>query len=271
MTQGCDTGFRWQLDEAYVTSDAHFLPESLAACDVGGRGVLLHERRGRVSVLLQNGWPGQGDLFAKFYYPRCWQEHIKYLVKPTRAAAEWRTSRALLAAGVPTPRPLGWGEKRTAGIWRGSVLLMAAVTPRTTLAAHLREHGDAPETGALVIRTADAVARLHAAGFFHGDLHGANIMLGPGDAGPVPHLVDLHEVRQLSEVGRRRRVEDLARLNSSVFARPRQRLAFLNRYLASVPGADVERLAWARDIDSQTRRIWRRWAAKHGNRIEKYV
>lgn len=263
-------GVAWRVaDAAGRTATASgpipLRPEALAS----GAAERLGGKRGRATLLVRGLWPDGRDVVAKYHWVRAWVEPIKYLFLSTRAAAEWANNAALRQAGVPTPTPLALGERRVAGLfWRRSVLVLEAIRPALSLTRFLETEPRAARRRAAFDRLAEAVARMHRAGYHHRDLHAGNILIRAGEPDPRPLITDLHEARHHRALPRERRVDDLARLSGSVHATPRERLRFLRRYLAAEERRNWR--VWADEADRATRAIWDRWARKHGARIETY-
>ena len=157
-------------------------------------------------------------VYVKRYRVRGWQERLKYRFVPPRAEAEWRAARSLAAAGIEAAQPLAVGVARR-GPWLTDAFFVGAEVPgapHAELLAALREREGGVEC--LLRATVDLHDRLRAAGFFHPDLHGGNMLARLDGAVPRIALVDLHSIRV------RRRVGPLAR------ARMRGKLAHSLRH-----------------------------------------
>ncbi|KAA3620578.1 MAG: hypothetical protein DWQ08_15250, partial [Proteobacteria bacterium] len=130
-------------------------------------------RRRRWSTLYRSA----GDqVFLKYFLPRSRYERLKYLIRPSRASAEWRNARQLERLGVHVPVPLAWGERRGAAGWRQSLLVTEALPGAPTLLQWSESrHGDA-EVRSLRQKLARDVAVMHEHGLFHRDLHGDNVL-----------------------------------------------------------------------------------------------
>jgi heptose I phosphotransferase len=177
---------------------------------------------------------------------------IGYASRPLREA---RTLQALARAGVGCPEWLAAGED---GRGRAFLLVRAAEG-----AADLRAVlGGVPDAGArrrLAAALGAALARLHAAGFAHGDLYAKHVLVGPG--GDVTFL-DWQRTRR-GPPSLRRRAHDLAALHATLaddLAWPRDRLRCLRAYLTAFagPGRRAARAALLREILMAARRLLRR-------------
>jgi hypothetical protein len=155
-------------------------------------------------------------VYVKRYRVRGWAERIKYRLAPPRAEAEWRAARGLAAAGIEAAQPLAVGVARR-GPWLVDAFFVAAEVPgvpHTELLAALREgEGD---VDALLRATVGLYERLCAAGFFHPDLHGGNMLARLDGAVPRIALVDLHSIRLRRRIGRRSRARMRAKLAHSL-------------------------------------------------------
>ncbi|MBL8861418.1 MAG: phosphotransferase [Planctomycetes bacterium] len=160
---------------------------------------------------------------------------------PGRAVGRWRDRRrarrearrltALAAAGVPVPRVLGVAET-AGGVELRLELLESARPVSTALAAGLAA-GRAIEGPGLARALGTLLARLHAAGFAHGDLHAGNALLdGQGRA----WIVDAAAIRAATPA---RVARDLVRAAAAAreTSSPRFRARFLLAYLAAAGDA----------------------------------
>ena len=137
-----------------------------------GQARLLRDAGHRRHLRLDAG--PLGSLFLKQFRvgrgSAGWLERAKVRLGRAAAQREWRSLLALHAAGAPVPRPLALG--RLAG---GDLLLVVPWTEGRPLAAALgRPAGERREA---LRALGAAVARLHGAGFVHGDLHRENVLL----------------------------------------------------------------------------------------------
>lgn len=178
--------------------------------DSGGRGsawfidapssqcVLRHYRR--------------GGLAARFSHDR----YLWHGPDRTRSFAEFRLTRALLARGLPVPRPVAARYVRDGMFYRASILVERLMDVRTLADIAGQAEGHAPweSTGRLV-------ARFHRAGLDHADLNAQNILFDPSGRG---WLIDF----------------DRGRLHIPATAWREQNLARLRRSLIKLRGARSE-------------------------------
>lgn len=155
------------------------------------------------------------------------------------AAREWFFHSRLRAAGIPTPVPVGVGERSYCGLERESFFLSLAVERGESLKVVVSKgFGLEPGQGTFKKRVlggalALAVRELHQAGFIHGDLHvGHLVVVTRVPEGFEVLFTDLETVRPirhpLKDV-----IQDLASLNQSVrpsWASRADRLRFFKTY-----------------------------------------
>ena len=168
-----------------------------------------------------------------------------------RAAREHRMLSALHGSGVLVPRPLAL--ERSGDAWEvrmewieGSVTLADVLAKRASWPA-------GPERAARGL--GELLARLHAAGVDHPDLHPGNALLG---ADGRCWAIDFHKARRVHRLGRRRVLRDLVSLTASVreTTRPEFRarafLAWIRALPDSLkpPGSPAE---LAREIETAAR------------------
>lgn len=144
---------------------------------------------------------------------------------------EWDATRAVRAAGLPTPVPAAAGRCRHA-----SFFCSAALDRALPLDDLLRTRPPAPgPKRALAEDLGRLAARLHRAGLFHRDFYLCHVFATPDPAAPPRlHLIDLQRVLRPRVRSRRWAVKDLAALHYSSLAvtvSDLLRLRALRRYL----------------------------------------
>jgi len=169
---------------------------------------VLREKAGR-RRLARGRLPSGEACFLK-HYPSGRGRHalrdtLKRVLDLTPAAREFWALRRLHAAGVEVPEPLAYYRLRS-----GERVLVTRLLEGEPLGRALGRC--APEQRTLIESVGRLVARLHAAGFVHRDLHRGNVWVTPG--GPV--LLDCPAVLPLRLRWLRR--QDLGKLDASLAA-----------------------------------------------------
>lgn len=186
-----DPALRRALDEALAT------PPAEAVADSHRRRVWRLDASGR-SVLVKQFRVGSGR------HPI--RERWKARIGRAPADREWRALAALHAAGLPVPEPLALGA-----LPDGDRLLALTWVDGVPCEAALRAAAPAARR-ALLVALGRLVARLHAAGWVHGDLHPGNLLVRGG----TPVLLDWQRARRTRSDAARAR--DLARLEHALAA-----------------------------------------------------
>jgi tRNA A-37 threonylcarbamoyl transferase component Bud32 len=154
---------------------------------------------------------------------------LKDLLRGSRAKRSYRLAYHLELLGIPTPRPLAFGDRKRAGFPVGSYCVTEEIPDARTLANVLET--DQAIDRALVRNLADLVAGLHSEGFSHRDLKTTNFLVG--SAGKVL-LLDLDGLRFRGRISEAVTGANLARLARAVLGAARvgraERLVFLLRY-----------------------------------------
>jgi tRNA A-37 threonylcarbamoyl transferase component Bud32 len=132
------------------------------------------------------------------------REAAKRALGRSPARREWLALSRLHAAGVPVPLPLAWGrladgDEIVVSEWREGVGLTSALAGAAE-----------PERTKILDALREAIGRLHAAGFRHGDLHPGNLLVEPDRI----TLLDLQRARPRRH--ERERLRDLAQLEFSL-------------------------------------------------------
>lgn len=184
------------------------------------------------------------------------------LVRPTAALRSWVQGQALWQRELPTPRPLAVFHRRRAGLLREGYLLTEKVPEARDLHAYLRDNACRPVAEQrrrlrdLLRQIAGLVSELHRHCLSHRDLKAANLLVSAERV----WLIDLVGVRRYLQLARKRRVQNLARLNASFHNSPlltrTDRLRFLQAYLRT---GLVGRESW--------KRWWREIAAATGQKV----
>lgn len=148
-----------------------------------------------------------GAAFAKLYRV---PPHLRWrtLLTRSRARREWRSLRALEAAGIPCTPALAFAEDRSAGLLRSSLLVTRAVES----AADLRQRAVQSGAEAWMEAAGAALGLLHNRGFVHFRALPRNL-LGVDAPEPAIAFLDTPYTLQfsgpVSALGRRIDLEDM--------------------------------------------------------------
>jgi len=142
-----------------------------------------------------------GTAFLKHYCVPDWKGALQNIVRPSRARLEWKAIHTVAKLGIPTVTPIALGERKRGPVVTDSFLLTRAVPESETLHDFVIRHADCGAVIAPDIRQQLAwelgalVARLHAAGILHRDLHAGNVLMRTELRGEMRlWLIDLHSV-----------------------------------------------------------------------------
>ncbi|MBI3802809.1 MAG: hypothetical protein HY282_03510 [Nitrospirae bacterium] len=243
-----DPSFRHFLDR---------LPEAIAE----NRYPLLHAREDRLYLVIEIERSGRKEpLFVKvddFTRRVRFKKWIRNRFVRSRARKSWRAGEALMKASLPTPTPIAFLERRLCGFLLQSYLLVEQIPSAEAVhqryarlyegcadGVRLREKEDLLQT------LAGALATLHGAGMFYGDLKASNVLVYPAEGKVHLTFVDLESVRISREISLARRIEDLGSLLSSFLGivSRRDAVRFLQRYLAAASNLKVDRKVFFRNI-----------------------
>ncbi len=157
-----------------------------------------------------------------------WSDPWAALVRRPAALRSWVYGHGLRERCLPTARPLAVLFRRRNGLLTEGYLLTEKIPDALDLHAflHLLHGLPAAEARSRLRRLVEQVARvvreLHRRRLGHRDLKAANLLVSGGQV----WLIDLVGVACYRRLSRRRRVQNLARLNASF-----HRLRFLRVYL----------------------------------------
>lgn len=171
--------------------------------ELGGRNALALLRSGADEFLLRRFT--HGGLLR-------WLTGRRF-ADPERPFVEARLSEQLRAAGIRTPQVVAARALRSgAGAWRLD-LLTRRVADAPDLAAALERPASRSQRARVLAAFGAWLARLHATGFLHVDLHPKNVLVSASDASePEFWLLDLDRSVLRTQLDARERTANLARL-----------------------------------------------------------
>jgi tRNA A-37 threonylcarbamoyl transferase component Bud32 len=180
-------------------------------------------------------------MIYKRFHVTAWSDPWAASLRPTPALRSWQAGHGLRQRFLPTPRPLIVLHRVRRGLLHEGYLLVEKIEP----ACDLRQFLNAPRVeegrrGQLlrtaIVELARVIREMHRRRISHRDLKAANVLVQmDGDHRPRIWLIDLVGVSRHRRLPRRRRVQNLARLNASFLQDPKitrtDRLRFLRTYL----------------------------------------
>ncbi len=206
-------------------------------------------KRSPSSAVVEFDLPGPNGprrvVYKRFAATR-WSDPWTALFRPAPALRSYVLGHALLLRCLPTPRPLGVWHRYRYGLAHEGYLLTEKAADALELCSfvdylHLLPAVECRKRlRSLIDQIAHLLATLHQRRLSHRDLKAANLLVegvstlsSEGDVSL--HFIDLAGVRRLRKLRRARRVQNLARLNTSFLNQPgltrSDRLRFLRVYL----------------------------------------
>lgn len=209
------------------------LSEVLDALDRSGE-LLKESRRGRVRRV--------GDWVIKESAHSAWAT-LKRTVRRARYRQVWKSTLLLRSKGVLVPEPVAFIEHRRLGIITGHTMISGFLEGHRDVerfAVGLVRRGAGRDTLALFLeRLADAVRGVEAAGIWHADLSGKNILTADG-ANFV--FIDLDAAQPDAAYTEERRLKNHVQLYDSFcdFINDRLLVPFIQRLLPS----EIDHRVW---------------------------
>lgn len=191
----------------------------------------------RASFLYTTGFQDYPEVFVKRYKCGGLRDSLKYLLLPSKAAAEWRSLRYFEATGIPCPRPLAFSEKRSRGVLCDSCLITQSLAPALPLHEYLQQESvTSAQKRRITGMLAHLVAMLHGQNMYYRDLHAGNILVRiAADGNAQLFCVDLHRAMILPVLFEWMAVNDLAQLCNSLPASRTDSIRFLKTYCGARP------------------------------------
>ncbi len=223
------------LREQLLGPDGLRLPEWLES----GQATVIKRAPHRTIYHVQLG---EVDFYLKEYRTVGWEGKLRELARPVKARTEYRRG-APAQLGVPAPRPLGWGVLGHRLLPRASFLLTETVAGAEPLMNRLTPDLPPRVRQRWAVALGQFLARLHAAGVVHRDLHPGNVLARTCGDDIELFLVDLHEVRVGTPSPWRVRRANLTVFNRYFVLRATRsdRLRFWRAYFACAAGAIPDR------------------------------
>lgn len=183
-------------------------------------------------TLLDNG--KERSFYIKRHGRSALKEYLKPLLRLTwpilGARNEWEAILAFHSAGLPTMTPVAIGE-----CGANSFLITEALEACDKL-SELRDEwakdrqAHAGRRAELLDQVAKLSRKMHKAGLHHQDYYLGHLLCSQADPSQL-YVIDLGRVRHQQPLAQRWVVKDLAQLDFSADATPRERIRFLREYL----------------------------------------
>lgn len=268
-----ETAIRWEFDPAWADVVAELRgrkPDDWS--QLPGAAVV---KAGPHRVVYRLDLPTQ-SVFVKHYRATDWRSMARSLFRASASRREWYKSVEMARRGVPTIRPVAWGETRQSGITADNYFASEAIAGAESLDVVLRALSPLPSIGErartrrrIVKQLADLAARAHRAGVWHDDFHTGNVLV----SGEKLYLIDVPGVRLYGHpLGWRRSRDGLAMFCSGILGHVTrtERWCFWRAYISARPeltitgsrqaAAEVYRAAHAHARRVLRRRDDRAWA-----------
>ncbi len=221
-------------------------------------------------------------IFKRFHVS-AWKDPVASLFRPTPALRSWIHGQGFRERGLATARPFAVLHRTRLGMWHQGYLLTEKIDHAydlhdfTSSISPLPPEAQTKMRHELIERVARCIRELHRRQLSHRDLKAANILVRKWDAPEdesssysqdvenllfVPEgtvwLIDLVGVERFDRLSRKRRVQNLARLNASFHGNEKisraDRLRFLMRYLNYGAYAAGDWKSWWSEIEQATQK-----------------
>lgn len=188
-----------------------------------------------------------GGFYLKHYRAPRLRNLLQNLVRPCHAVLERDASQRVAELGVPTFETVAIGRRRVGAIVSDSFLVTRAIENAVALDELLQErhdHSSQPLTAdlrrMLAEKLAQLVARLHAGGLVHRDMHAGNVLVRIGIDGIRLWLIDPSPLSRRGTMGLRAIGANLALLNNSLASllSAADRLRFFHAYWRAARSLD---------------------------------
>jgi tRNA A-37 threonylcarbamoyl transferase component Bud32 len=194
----------------------------------------------------------------------------KYLNLGTpRPLKELAVSEFAHAHDIPTPDILAAAVEKVGPFFYKGALAMREIQPGRDLQTELLDSGHSPGREALekkrqaISLLGSLVAKMHAAGIYHADLHLKNILISDGHARPTLYVLDLDAARILRPFSDFRRCLNLMRLyRSARKVNARNRVISRTDYFRFLRAYAGESSRTVRELVEQLERMLPWWRLK---------
>lgn len=153
-----------------------------------------------------------GLLLVKDYHTKGGFERLREILCGSRARREWVRLRRFEEGGVPVPPPVLWAERQDSKSSPRRVVITRFMENSSTLDEFLQSPNRSQQGWKIARKAGEALARMHAIGARHDDLHAGNLLVSEAGGEPAVLILDLHEVRLRGRLSWNGRLKNLASL-----------------------------------------------------------
>ena len=185
----------------------------------------------------------------------------KYFLRKSKALHAFEMASLFASVDIATATPVAAGEEKFLGFFKRGYLVTEELQGYTRLDEALRIPLSRKGKQNLIEAMAYFLRKLHKAGLGCRDLKLQNIFVKEtSEKNFAVNLIDLDMVRLKKHLGRRRRIQNIARLNAAVrgggHITNRDRLRFLRSYLgAEFENKEILRIWWKKTIKRTERKL----------------
>jgi serine/threonine protein kinase len=176
------------------------------------------------SITIQ-GPEGSEKLYVKTYRNKGWGNALRFLFFDSKAKVEWELGIKMGDLGIPSFKPLAYGERRKRLILKEAYLITREIRSSVPLNRFVAElQGEDPDRffekkARLIEGLAGLVGDMHRLGVHHRDLHGGNILVQrDGSQGPRHYVIDLHRAEVTGRISKWKRLRSISQLFFSMSA-----------------------------------------------------
>lgn len=263
-------GAQWTIRKGYESILDKINPDDLHSTLNGNSYKIIKDTKVRFVISIPGSDISDGGIYIKLFKHKNYSDYVKYLFLPTKTKTEWKVANELLSKDINTALPLAIAEKRSWGLLNDSLLVTKTISNGKPLIefcqanfSSMMSRKKITEKRNILCDLAKFIRNIHEKGFFHTDLHAGNILIrfyvNPSslDEGYSFYLMDLHHVKILKNLSKRKKLYNLAQLFNSlspVLTRSDE-LDFVKSYGTSSLGSIGNEQELLNQIESKSTRI----------------
>jgi len=210
---GLDLGsFSGRIHPEYHTSDFITAISDCAALLSHPSSRILEESRNRIAVVRLSLNEGKAVDIAIKEFRTQGVDKLKSLFQASKARRAWRGSTALSEAGLGTPLPVAYLEKRMKSFLEQSYFLTEYIADGTEIRILFLELSSSA-LDQLLLELAHFLSQCTREGIYHRDLSDGNILVRKSTQGQYQFfLLDTNRIRCKNKIGSLRGIKSLIRL-----------------------------------------------------------